>query len=166
VPASPDVIEGMQTFFAKPDSYPVDGRGVLYSFIYFSAKDLGAGQFYLMTIKDREGRGFDGAGTYWLTVPVNPPVKLYWSATAYDRATHAFIRDLPRPSRSSLSPDLQENTDGSVDLWFGPNAPTDKESNWVPTNPGGEFEVLFRFYGPEKPLFDKVWVLPDVERLQ
>jgi hypothetical protein len=26
------------------------------------------------------------------------------------------------------------------------------------------FEVLFRFYGPEKPLFDKTWVLPDIER--
>jgi hypothetical protein len=29
-----------------------------------------------------------------------------------------------------------------------------KESNWVPTKAGGRFEVLFRFYGPEKPLFD------------
>jgi len=56
VPASPDVIEGMQTFFAKPGSYPVDGRGILYSFVYFSAKHLGAGQFYLMAIRDKDGR--------------------------------------------------------------------------------------------------------------
>ena len=140
------------------------GRGILYSFVYFSAKHLGAGQFYLMTIADKEGRGFDGAGTYRLTVPANPPVSLYWSATVYDRATHAFIRNLPRPSRSSLSPDLQKNTDGSVAIWFGPSAPAGKESNWVPTKPGGEFEVLFRFYGPEKPLFDKTWQLPDIEK--
>jgi hypothetical protein len=25
-------------------------------------------------------------------------------------------------------------------------------------------EVLFRFYGPDKPLFDKAWRLADVER--
>jgi len=24
--------------------------------------------------------------------------------------------------------------------------------------------VLFRFYGPEKPLFDKTWQLPDIEK--
>jgi hypothetical protein len=27
---------------------------------------------------------------------------------------------------------------------------------------GGQFEVLFRFYGPEKTLFDKTWKLPDI----
>ena len=25
--------------------------------------------------------------------------------------------------------------------------------------------MLFRLYGPEKPLFDKTWVLPDIEKL-
>jgi hypothetical protein len=28
------------------------------------------------------------------TVPANAPAKLYWAAVVYDRATHAFIRDL------------------------------------------------------------------------
>jgi hypothetical protein len=28
-----------------------------------------------------------------------------------------------------------------------------------------KFEVLFRFYGPEKPLFDKTWALPAIERI-
>src|SRR5262249_34034861 len=71
VPASPEVIEGMSTAFAKPDSYPTDGRAVLYSMVYFSAKHLGTGQFYLMTIKDSEGKPFDGRNTYRLTVPAN-----------------------------------------------------------------------------------------------
>ena len=165
VPASPEVVEGMSTDFAKPDSYPIDGRGVLYSMAYFSAKHLGAGQFYLMTIKDKEGQPFDGGRTYRLVVPANPPVKLYWSATAYDRATHALIRNLPRSSRSSQSPELQKNPDGSVDVYFGPKATAGKESNWVPTNGTGKFEVMFRLYGPEKPLFDKTWKLPDIERV-
>jgi hypothetical protein len=131
---------------------------------YFSAKHLGAGQFYLMTIKDRDGRSFDGRATYRLTVPANVPVRLYWSATVYDRATHALIRGLPRFSRSSQSPGLRKAVDGSVDVYFGPKAPEGQESNWIPTSPEGRFEVLFRFYGPEKPLFDRTWKLPDIVR--
>ncbi len=165
VPASPEVIEGQATFYAKPDAYAVDGRGVTFSFAYFSAKHLGAGQFYLMTIKEKEGRAFDGGSTYRLTVPANAPVKLYWSATVYDRATHALIRNLPRSSLSSQSPDLEKNADGSVDIYFGPKSPAGKMSNWVPTSADGIFEVLFRFYGPEKPLFDKTWKLPDIEKV-
>ena len=46
----------------------------------------------------------------------------------------------------------------------GPKPPAGKESNWIPTDAKGRFEVLFRFYGPEKPLFDKTWVLPDIEK--
>jgi hypothetical protein len=88
----------------------------------------------------------------------------YWSATVYDRATHAFIRDARRLSRSSQTPGLQKNTDGSAEVFFGPNAPAGKETNWVPTNANGQFEVLFRFYGPEKALFEKAWKLPDIER--
>lgn len=90
----------------------------------------------------------------------------YWSATAYDRASHALIRDQKWSSRSSDTPDLQKNADGSVDVYFGPKAPAGKESNWVPTSPGGQFEVLFRLYGPQKPLFDKTWVLPDIEKVK
>jgi hypothetical protein len=133
--------------------------------VYFSAKHLGAGQFYLMTLKDNGGQPFDGKKTYRLTVPPNAPVKLYWSATAYDRETHALIRDTSRSSRASNSPDLQKNADGSVDIYFGPKAPDGKESNWVPTA-GRNFEVLFRLYGPEKPFFDKTWKLSDVEEVK
>jgi hypothetical protein len=164
-PILPEVIGGLQSQFADPDSYPIDGRGVTYTMAFFSTKRSGVGQFYLMTIKDNEGQNFAGANTYRLTVPANVPVHQYWSATVYDRATHGLIRDMARAGRSSQSPGLQTNADGSVDIWFGPRAPEGKDSNWVPTNVSGEFEILFRFYGPEKPLFDKTWVLPDIERI-
>jgi hypothetical protein len=32
---------------------------------------------------------------------------------------------------------LQKNPDGSVDIYFGPEAPAGKESNWIPTNADG-----------------------------
>lgn len=165
LPASPEVVEGMSTTFAAPDSYPIDGRGRAYSYAYFSVKHLGAGQYYLMTIKDKAGQALDGGKNYRLTVPANAPVRLYWSATAYDRATHALIRYTRWSSRSSQTPGLQTNDDGSVTLYFGPKAPAGKDANWVPTKAGGGFEVLFRLYGPEQAFFEKKWVLPDIEKI-
>jgi hypothetical protein len=165
LPASKELLEGLQSNYAPPDAYPIEARGLAFSYAYFSAKHLGAGQYYLMTIKDKEGHAFDGAASYRLRVPPNPPVKLYWSATVYDRTTHALIRDMKWSSRSSNTPGLEKNADGSTDVYFGPAAPHGKESNWVPTTARGGFEVLFRLYGPEPAFFEKKWLLPDVERL-
>ena len=165
LPASRDLLTGLQTFFADPESYPLDDRGVTYSMAFFSPKHSSTGSFYLMTIRDKAGDAFDGGSTYRLKVPANPPVSLYWSATAYDRDTHALIRNQPHASRASTTPGLQTNANGSVDIWFGPKPPAGKETNWVPTDADGKFEVLFRFYGPQKALFNQSWVLPDVEKI-
>jgi hypothetical protein len=165
VPAKPDVIEGQANSYPKRDIYPTDDRGLTYTYGFIGIKRLGSGQFYLMAIKDKDGQALDGGNTYRLAVPAKAPVRQYWSATAYDRVTHAFIREMERFSRSSQNPDLRTNADGSVDIFFGPRAPAGKESNWIPTRAGGRFEVLFRFYAPDKPLFDKTWVLPDIEKV-
>jgi hypothetical protein len=164
LPATKEVVEGLGTGFADPEKYPVSDRAATYAMAYFSAKHLGAGQFYLMAIRDSGGQSLEGKRTYRLTVPPNAPVKQYWSATAYDRETHALIRETSRSGRASNSPDVQKNADGSVEIYFGPSAPAGKESNWVPTA-GRDFEVLFRLYGPEKPLFEKTWKLPDIEKV-
>jgi len=165
VPVQPELAKELQNNFSSADSYPIDARGVTYSYAFFSAKHFGAGQFYLMTLKDKQGRFLDGSKSYRLTVPANAPVKQYWSATIYDRATHALIRDLPWSSRSSQTPSLKKNADGSTNVYFAPKSPAEGEDNWVPTKAGGSFEVLFRLYGPQKPLFDKSWKLPDIEEV-
>ena len=166
LPGSRELFEGQSTFFARPGVYPVDIRGVTFSYAYFTPKHTGTGASYLLTIAAKDGRFLDGATTYRLPVPPNAPVKQYWSVTVYDRATHAPVRNARWPSRSSQTPGLQRNADGSVDVYFGPQPPAGKESNWVPTDARGGFEVLFRFYGPEKPLFDKTWRLPDLEAMK
>jgi hypothetical protein len=165
LPVSSEMIAGQQTFFANPDSYPIDDRGVAYSMAFFSPKHSRAGSFYLMAIKDQDGLPFQGAGSYRLTVPARAPVTQYWSATVYDRATHTLIRDMPRSGRSSQSPNLKTKPDGSTDIYFAPKSPAGQESNWVPTNPNGGFEVLFRFYGPQQPLFDRSWRLADITKM-
>ncbi len=163
--AVPEVVKAVSTGYADVNAYPVDARGVTYTLGFTGIKRLGTAQFYLMANKDKAGNAFDGAATYRLTVPANAPVKQYWSATAYDRETHALIKNMDRASLASISPGVQKNPDGSVDVYFGPKAPAGKEANWVPTDAGRKFELLFRLYGPQPPLFEKSWKLPDVERL-
>lgn len=164
LPVPTETVDGLASSFADPNKYGIDDRAVYFSVAYFSTKHMGAGQFYLLTIHDSAGQPLDGSKTYRLTVPANAPVKQYWSATAYDCETHALIRGTTRSSRASTSSGLQKNPDGSVDIYFAAKAPEGKDANLVPTDPQRRFEVLFRFYGPEKPLFDKTWVLPDIEK--
>ncbi|MGH6707440.1 MAG: DUF1214 domain-containing protein [Bradyrhizobium sp.] len=162
VPASQELVQVTSGGYADPNLYPLDARAITYSIGYVGIKRLGAGQFYLMSGKDKQGADLDGAKSYRLTVPPDAPVQQYWSVTAYSRDTHALIKDVSRASRSSQVADLKRNGDGSVDIWFGPTAPAGKETNWVPTKRGERFELLFRLYAPTKALFDKQWKLPDM----
>jgi hypothetical protein len=162
-PADEELAKSVAAYFERQDAYPIDARATACYCAFSSIRHLGADQFYLFTTRDGRGASLDGGKSYRLVVPADVPVTHYWSATAYDFTTHALLRDVPWGSRSSLTPGLATNLDGSTDLYFGPKAPSGKESNWVPTKPGVRFEVLFRFYGPEKALFDRRWRLPDLE---
>jgi hypothetical protein len=162
LPADPALIASAQGGFTDPDAYPVDARGLAYTYAYIGIKRMGAGQFYMIATKDSAGAALDGNRTYQLHVPPNVPVEQYWSVTAYDRQTHALIRNMPRASRASNIADLVRNPDGSVDLFFGPAAPQGKQANWIPTDPVRGFEVMFRAYGPTPAFMQKAWALPDL----
>ncbi|MBY3169274.1 DUF1254 domain-containing protein [Rhizobium leguminosarum] len=163
---SPELVKSAQAGYDEPEAYPVDLRGVAYSYAFVGLKRMGTGQFYLISIKDKAGHDFDGSQTYRLSVPAGVPVQQYWSLTAYDRETHALIRNMDRASRSSQIADLKKNKDGTVDIFLGPKAPKGEEANWIPTDPERKFEVMFRLYAPTKALFDKSWVLPDLDRIE
>ena len=47
-------MEAVQADFNDPDKYPVDARGLTYSFAFIGLKRLGAGQFYLIS---HQGQG-------------------------------------------------------------------------------------------------------------
>jgi len=163
--AQPDMVRAASTAYADVNEYPVDARGVTYTLGFTGIKRLGTAQFYLMSNKDKDGNAFDGSRTYHLRVPSDPPVKQYWSLTAYDRETHALIKNVDRASRASNSTDVKKNADGSVDLYIGPKAPAGQESNWIPIDPARKPEFLFRLYGPKPEFFEKRWILPDVEKV-
>jgi hypothetical protein len=126
-------------------------------------RTVGFGQVYLESSKDSTGRWLDGSKTYQLQVPPNAPVAQFWSFTVYDNETRCFVDTGVPPDRSSRDK-IVKNDDGSVDLYFGPQAPAGKpESNWIKTIPGKGWFTYFRLYGPTQPYFDRSWVLPDIE---
>ena len=165
LPAQQDLVKAAQEGFSDPEAYPIDHRGLAYTYAFIGLKRMGAGQFYTIAIKDKDGKPFDGSNTYRLHVPADAPIEQYWSVTAYDRQTHALIRNVDRASRASNNTDVQKNPDGSVDLYIGPKAPEGKQPNWIPTDPQRQFELMFRAYGPTKAFFEKQWTLGDVERV-
>ena len=104
LPALRELIKSSEANFELPDAYPVDARGVTYSFAFFSSKHLGKGQYYLMTLADGQDQPLNGANQYILNVPADAPVTQYWSATAYNRDTHTLIAGMERASRGSQGP--------------------------------------------------------------
>ena len=151
--------------FATNDRLLIDERsGGVYFWATFIPKKLGGGSFYLMGLRDSAGGLFDGASSYRLRVPPDTPAADFWSVIAYSMETKGFIEDAETVGLSSLDAEkLQAHDDGSIDVYFGPEPPAGLRSNWIPT--GQAFFLIFRFYGPEKPLFEKTWQLPDVERV-
>jgi hypothetical protein len=164
-PAHPELLKAASEGFEGANDYPVDWRGITYTYAYIGIKRLGAGQFYLINIRDKAGESYDGSKTYRLHVPPNAPIEQYWSLTVYDRDTHALVKNVDRASRASNNAEVKKNGDGSVDLYVGAKAPAGQEPNWIPADPARKFELMFRLYGPKKELFDKVWTLPDVEKV-
>lgn len=164
IPAPAEIIDTMGSHFETDNDYPVTQRGLKYSYTFSAVKNIDAEMFCLFTLRDKNGEFLDGGLNYRLTVPPNVPVSQYWSIAAYDKRTHAFIRNVSHPGRSSLSPGLQKNADGSTDIYFGPKPPLHKESNWIPTDRNGRFEVCARFYGAQKALLERMWSLKDIEQ--
>jgi hypothetical protein len=130
-------------------------------------KTPGQGSTYLASYRDSGGSAFDGASTYRMHVPPNPPAKQFWSVTLYDLSTRCLIQNKEQlADRSSRQPDLLKNADGSVDLYFSPAAPKGFEKNWIPTVPGQAWFAYLRLYAPTEAYFDKSWALPDIEKVK
>ncbi len=90
-------------------------------------------------------------------------MKNFWAVTAYDPATRSLLDSGDNRNKSVGSREKPiANADGSVDVYFGPEAPKGKEKNWVPTNPDKGFFLVFRFYGPQEGYINKSWVLNDL----
>jgi hypothetical protein len=151
--------------FQTDDALYIDNRGMIFFLAFALPKKLGGATFYLEGGHDSHGQPLKGENGYRLHVPPNVPAKQYWAVTVYDLDTACLIRDMPSPGLDSYNQKMHRNGDASVDIYFGAKAPPGEEANWIPTAPGKPWFTMFRFYGPDKSLFEKTWKLPDIERL-
>jgi hypothetical protein len=129
-------------------------------------KIIGKGSQYAYNARDKNGDYLYGDKTYKLSIPANVPAKDFWSVVAYDPQTRSELQTGQKfPSKNNLRDKLMVNTDGSVDIYFSPEPPEGKESNWIETVPGKGWMVLIRLYGPLEPWFDKTWQPGEIELL-
>jgi hypothetical protein len=152
--------------FMKDGAPLVDLRNYFYYVAWVNTpavmeKNIGQGSQYLWTYRDASGKYFDGTKTYRMRIPANVPAKNFWSVVVYDSLSRSVLDNgQPFPSLSSYTKPVT-NADGSVDIYFGPEAPQGK-SNWIRTVPGKGWFAAFRFYSPSEPYFDKSWKLEDI----
>jgi hypothetical protein len=125
----------------------------------------GVGSIYLASYADKDGDWLQGDKSYTLHVPANPPAAQFWSIAVYSWDSRTLINNPQERAGQSSREDLIKNSDGSFDLYFGPEAPEGKEKNWVQTIPGQGWWVYLRFYAPTKEYFDKTWSMGDFEKM-
>jgi hypothetical protein len=132
-----------------------------------AAKMVGVGSQYAAAFVDANKRPLDGGKSYKLHLPPNIPAKNFWSIVLYDDQTRSMLQtDEPFPSISSQKTGIAINPDGSVDIYFGPEAPPGKESNWIQTIRGTTWNTLLRLYGPLQPWFEKTWRPGEIEEVK
>jgi len=154
--------------FLRDGARLLDGRT---TFFYYAtmvtpamtAKMVGVGSQYAGAMRDANGDGLDGSRTYRLTLPPNVPAKDFWSIVIYDNQTRSMLQTDQRFPSLNSQRGVQANPDGSYDIYFGPEAPEGRESNWIQTVPGKGWNVLLRLYGPLEPWFDGDWRPGEIE---
>ena len=125
------------------------------------------GSQYLIAGVDADKNYFDGGKLYKCTLPPNIPENNFWSFTVYDNQTRSMLRTPQRYPRAGSqtypSPAAVPNADGSTDIYFGPEAPKGKESNWIQTVPGKGWFTILRLYSPLQAYFEKTWQVGEIE---
>ena len=166
-------VGGSHEFLRESGARDLDAR-TLFHYGYtaitpaMTVKMVGVGSQYAVACLDANGDYLDGSKTYALTLPAGIPAKNFWSFVNYDPQTRSLLQTpgTSFPSVSSQSGAVLTNADGSTTVWFGPEPPAGKESNWVPTLPGKGWFTVLRLYGPLEAWFDQTWRPGDLERVE
>ena len=163
---SPEMIAAVQADFNDPDKYPVDARGITYTYRVCRHqtprhRPVLSGQPQRQgwqSVRRRQDLSTDGAGesagrTILVGDGLRPRRRTRSSATCRGPAApRRFPRCRKTPTARSTSTS-------------GPRRRPARSANWVPTDPKRGFEVMFRAYAPTKAFFEKTWKLPDIERV-
>ncbi len=171
-PASPlpgwlalGLVESWNPNYTTDDLVQVDERAAYFALAIWPPKNMGNSTFYGITFSDTDNKPLQPGVHYKLHLPANVPAKSFWSVILYDAETDAMIANpQKRYAISSLNKTLKYNEDGSIDVFFGPDAPKGLENNWIPTT-RNDFFAGIRFYGPDWERLGKTWTATRPERV-
>lgn len=115
---------------------------------------------------DSKGNTLTGERNYLFLLPEGMPSCKFWSVIVYDSPSGFMIKtDQSWPSVYSSCKNLLVNQDGTIEIRFGPTAPSGKESNWIKTIPGKEWSMILRLYEPAESSLDGVWRPGKIEEI-
>ena len=112
----------------------------------------------------RTGAFLDGGKNYRLRLPPNIPVKNFWSVVVYDADSRSMLRNgQPFPSVSTYTgPESRTPMARSMSTSGPPRRSRQARRTGSRPMPGKGWFVIFRFYGPLEPFFDKTWKPDDI----
>ena len=120
---------------------------------------------YPNLLVDAAGAPLSGERHYRLHFETPPPVRAFWSLTAYNAENFTEPNELNRYALGDRDA-LTYNSDGSFDIYLGHTQPPEApESNWLPT-PAGRFDVSLRMYWPVDGAFTGEFTPPPAEVIQ
>lgn len=115
---------------------------------------------------DAQGQALHGRHRYRLHFAPGalPPVKAFWSITAY--GLDDYLLDVPGARHAIRSSDpLVFNADGSLDLLIQSEPPGTAPANWLAVRADQAFLLNARLYWPTTPALQGHWQMPSIERL-
>ncbi|MCJ2377460.1 DUF1214 domain-containing protein [Vibrio sp. ZSDZ34] len=125
----------------------------------------GTGAVYVSTYVDSDGNYLNGSNCYQLDIPAGVPYSNFWSLVTYNAPERSMIQnDHFTWGINSYQEGLEQNTDGSYSIYWGPNV--DNNENSIQTNFNEGFFPYFRIYGPTDTWYDNSWVIPNIERVE
>lgn len=118
---------------------------------------------YPAYLKDSQGHPLDASNhNYELVLPVEMPVKAFWSVTMYHADTKFLVANEPLNRyliNSSMKLTTNEDQE-TITLYLQNESPgEEKESNWLPA-PNGPMFVVMRLYLPQDEVVSGIWKPP------
>ena len=116
---------------------------------------------------DENGERLNGSRRYVLRFAKGnlPPVKAFWSLTAYGMDFNMIDNPINRYALGDRSKSMRFDPDGGLTLYVQSEAPGgDKDGNWLPSGPS-DFLLVMRLYLPDQKALNKEWVPPAMLRV-
>ena len=161
-----------------PHNWTTINNGAAFGTDYFTRTAVGKSNIlvnkpqetkYFYQDLDDAGLRLNGASRYTVTFAHGqlPPVRGFWSLTAYNQ--HHFFEPnaIKRYSVGTKNKDLQLAADGSLTIYVQADEPKDPtaRANWLPSPRNADFSLYVRTYWPEDAITNGRWTPPAVVKL-